>query len=112
MTPEGLVKKQVDAVLKAAGAYYLKPVQNGMGAPALDYHGCHRGFAFVVEAKRPGARPTPRQTATASQVAAAGGSIFLVDGWDSLMRLQNWLEFPVRGFSSWRYPECETDENQ
>jgi len=105
LTPEGRVKEQVDGLLKQHDAYYLKPVQNGMGSPALDYHGCHKGFAFVVETKKPGGLPTTRQTATARAIHARGGSIFLVNSFDSLMRLQNWLHFPVIGFDGWIWME-------
>lgn len=98
MTQEGKVKSQVDSLLKAHKAYYLKPVQNGMGAPALDYHGSHQGIAFVIETKAPGKFATPRQLNTLRQVAASGAACFLIDG--DLTELSNWLTFPISGYLS------------
>lgn len=83
------------------GAYYLKPVQNGMGAPALDYHGHVQGQAFVIETKAPGAKPTPRQLNTMRSVIAAGGSAFVIDGIDTT-ELYNWLHLPIPGYISTR----------
>lgn len=107
MTPEGRVKAKVDALLKQAKAYYLKPVQNGMGAPALDYHGVHRGLGVVIETKAPGKHPTSRQVNTLRQNAAAGGACFVIDGVGSdLMELENWLHFPVLGYLSSKSKSC------
>jgi hypothetical protein len=103
-TPEGKVKSRIDAVLNAWYAYFLKPVQNGMGAPALDYHGCHRGFAFMIEAKAPGKAPSPRQINTARKAHAAGGAVFLIDG--DLTELSNWLALPFAGFISPKFLIC------
>lgn len=101
MTPEGRVKAQVDRFLKEALAYYLKPVQNGMGAPALDYHGIHRGLGFVVETKAPGKHPTPRQINTLRRIAAAGGACFVIDGTGTdLSELSMWLRNPCVSFWS------------
>ena len=90
MTPEGRVKIKVDALLKKYGVYYLKPVQNGMGAPALDYHCIHCGHGFTIEAKAPGKIPTPRQLGTMARVRAAGGTTWVTDGSD-LDVLEAWL---------------------
>lgn len=101
MTPEGRVKAAVDKMLKAYKAYYLKPVSNGMGAPAVDYHGSHRGFAFLIEAKAPGKLPTPRQINTMRQAHAAGASCFLVDGVDgAIFDLEGWLMLPGKNYIS------------
>ena len=48
MTPEGRVKSRLKKAIKAAEAdglcvYYHMPVQNGMGAPTLDFVGCVGG---------------------------------------------------------------------
>lgn len=93
MTPEGKVKAAVDRLLKQHAAYYLKPVQGGYGAPALDYHGVHRGFGFAIETKAPGKTPSPRQINTAKAIHAAGGTVFLIDG--DLTELSNWLHLPI-----------------
>lgn len=104
MTPEGKVKKAVDQVLHEhktiSGTYALKPVQNGMGSPALDYHGSHKGFAFVIETKAPGKSPTPRQLSTLRRIALSGASCFLIDG--DTTELSNWLVFPLAGYVSQR----------
>lgn len=100
MTPEGTVKKAVDKLLKEHKAYYLKPVSNGMGAPALDYHGSHKGFAFMIETKAPGKSPTPRQLNTVKAVARSGATCFLIDG--DVTELANWLTFPLAGYISAR----------
>ena len=91
MTPEGRIKVRIDALLKLHNAYYLKPVQNGMGAPALDYHGIHMGRGFVIEAKAPGKEPTERQARTMRSVMKAGGQVFFVDGDAQLKHLADWL---------------------
>ncbi len=97
MTPEGRVKALIDRVLKEQhDTYYHKPVQNGMGAPTLDYVGCSAGRYFVVEAKAPGKLPTARQNDTMAKVVAAGGVAFVVDGEESLYELRLWLADPAR----------------
>lgn len=97
-TPESRVKAAVDKLLKLHRAYYLKPVQAGLGAPAVDYHGSHRGFAYLIEAKSLGKLPTPRQINTMRQAHLAGASCFLIDGDTS--ELGNWLTFPISGYIS------------
>ena len=91
-TPEGKVKARVKTLLKQRGAYWHMPVQNGMGAPALDFHVCHRGRYAGVETKAPGKKPTARQTLTANEIAAAGGAIFFIDGDEGLKELATWME--------------------
>jgi len=82
VTPEGKVKAEVKKILTTYGAYWFCPVQNGMGAPGLDFHCCYRGVAFFIETKAPGKRPTPRQQHTIKQMKAAGGKCFVIDGQD------------------------------
>lgn len=118
MTPEGKVKSAVDKVLVGAGTYKHKPVMNGMGAPALDYHVCHRGFYAGIETKADGKTPTPRQRATMREMATAGASVFLIDNMDGtdFCQLVGWLLHPVPGFIStaarvWMVHLEETNEN-
>ena len=83
MTPEGVIKRTVNRELlkrKVRGVHWHMPVQNGMGKPTLDYVGCANGAYFAIETKAPGGKPTPRQEATAEEIASAGGAPFLVDG--------------------------------
>ena len=90
MTPEGAVKRDVKKVLKTYGAYYHMPVQNGMGAPTLDFVCCYYGRHFEIETKAPGGKPTPRQEITIEKVRAAGGKVFVIDG--DMEELTRWLQ--------------------
>ena len=79
MTPEGKIKAAVKRKLNSLWeCYHHWPVQNGMGAPALDYYGCFVGTFFAVETKAPGGRPTPRQEHTMRTIYKAGGLVFVV----------------------------------
>ena len=89
MTPEGAVKREVKKVLKEYKAYYHMPVQNGMGAPTLDFVGCYNGRFFAIETKAPGKKPTPRQEVTVALIKAAGGEAFVIDG--DTGGLRQWL---------------------
>ena len=91
MTPEGKVKEKVKKLLKAHGAYYHMPVQNGMGAPSLDFIGCHRGLYYGIETKAGNKQPTPRQETTIAQIRAAGGLAFVVNEVSGLDELEAWL---------------------
>jgi hypothetical protein len=97
MTPERKVKEGVKKLLKLHGAYYLMPVMNGMGAPALDFHCIQNGRAFCIETKAPGKKPTPRQLLTIQSVEQAGGRCFVIDGAEGLSELGSWLESGFAG---------------
>lgn len=90
-TPESKVKAKVKKLLKDHGVYWLMPVQNGMGAPALDFHCCHQGRYFGIETKAGNKRPTPRQEITMSDIRLAGGLAFLINEVEGLQELQDWL---------------------
>lgn len=82
MTPEGKIKQKVKRKLTELGAYWFCPVQNGMGAPGLDFMqvqvpGCP---AFVIETKAPGKQLTVRQERTVASIRVAGGVVFIIDG--------------------------------
>ena len=79
MTPEGRVKDHVKRYLKAKGAYWFMPVQNGMGAPSLDFLVCYKGRWIAIETKTGTKGMTPRQQITAKLMEAAGGSAVLVN---------------------------------
>lgn len=89
MTPEGKVKAKVKELLKRFGVYWHCPVQNGMGAPSLDFVCCVKGKFFAVETKAPGKKPTPRQETTIAEIQRAGGYVFVIDG--ELTALEDWL---------------------
>lgn len=90
-TPEGAVKDKVKALLKEHGAYWHCPVQNGMGAPSLDFICCHRGRYFGIETKAGNKKPTPRQETTINQIRLAGGLAFVVNEVSGLDDLEYWL---------------------
>ena len=91
MTPEGRVKAQLKKLLAEHGAYYHMPVQNGMGAPSLDFICCHRGCYFGIETKAGNKKPTPRQETTMKQIRLAGGLAFLINEVEGLDELREWL---------------------
>ena len=78
-TPEHRVKAIVNRALAALPRRYsFMPVQNGMGAPGLDYYCCIKGRFVAIETKAPGKRPTPRQVRTIMAIENAGGTVFVV----------------------------------
>lgn len=94
-TPEGKVKDYVKKCFRELGfngisIYYHMPVQNGMGAPTLDFIGCMRGRFFAIEAKAPGKKPTERQLATIEEMEQAGAEVFVFDGTDKVS-FHEWL---------------------
>ena len=80
MTPEGHVKAMVQRRMKQAFplAYRFMPVQNGMGAPALDFYWCIHGLFVAFETKVPGKNATDRQKITMAEIHAAGGLAFVI----------------------------------
>ena len=115
MTPEGKIKARVDEVLKLWKAYKHKPVQNGMGTPALDYHVGHRGYYAAIETKARGKPPTVRQIRTMREVVAAGNSVFLIDHVDGMdmSELRGWLAYPTqRSISSTADRWLKEDNNE
>jgi hypothetical protein len=96
MTPEGRVKAKIKRALATLpGHYHFMPVQNGMGAPALDFFCCWHGHFFAIEAKVPGKTFTDRQDATAIKIQDAGGIVFLCSTDESiadmLSVMRRWL---------------------
>lgn len=79
LTPEGVVKKKLKALLDEWGAYYFMPVQTGYGKAGVDFFVCASGRFFAVEAKKKGVRkPTDRQADTMEMVKKAGGECYVV----------------------------------
>ena len=91
MTPEGKVKERVKKVLREFEAYWHCPVQNGMGAPSLDFICCHKGRYFGIETKAGNKRPTPRQETTIGQIRLAGGLAFVINEESGMDELRDWL---------------------
>lgn len=110
-TPEGKVKDIIKRVFRqfhqelGVELYYHMPVQNGMGAPTLDFIGClpvlitqdmvgkHIGAYIAVEAKAPGKKPTERQEQTIADIERAGGKVYVYDGSNS-DEFHKWLMHP------------------
>lgn len=80
MTPEGKVKRKVNAALAALGAkaHKFMPVQSGFGMPHLDYIVCVSGHYVAIETKTPTSKPTPRQCATIRSLRAAGAWVYVI----------------------------------
>lgn len=75
-TPEGWIKKIVKEMLDMyPRAYWHMPVQNGMGAPSLDFICCIDGQYVAIETKAPGKRMTDRQELTAKEIEGGGGEV-------------------------------------
>ena len=79
-TPEGKLKAECRAWLRAQGAYVFSPVQVGMGAATLDDLVCWKGKFVGLEYKRPDTRPPPtkRQEMVMAQIETAEGWAFVV----------------------------------
>lgn len=99
MTPEGKVKEAVKRLLRRHNVYWHMPVQNGMGAPSLDFICCCEGKYFAIETKAPGKQPTIRQLKTIQDIQLAKGKAFVIDGDDALLGLEMWLN-EVQGYAS------------
>lgn len=97
MTPEGRVKSKVKKAIKRLQTeghklYYHMPVQNGMGAPSLDFVGCAYGRFFGIETKAPGQNPTKRQEMTIDEMEAGGGVTFVIRDDDDVEGFTYWVE--------------------
>lgn len=91
-TPEGTVKNKVKKILKMFNAYWHCPVQNGMGAPSLDFVCCYHGKYVAIETKAPGKKPTPRQEITIGEIRAAGGKVLVISDDDGCKELAYWMK--------------------
>ena len=92
MTPEGKIKEQVKAMLKAEEVWYFLPVSNGFGVHGIpDFVCCYKGRSLFIETKKPGGKATPLQLRQKELIEAAGGKWFLVDGPEGLKEVGQWL---------------------
>lgn len=106
MTPEGRVKAKVNRRLEAhfgRRCYRYMPVQNGMGAPGLDYHCCIDGLAVFIETKVPGKHMTDRQKMTSDKVKQAGGLFFEIHDDAEIEAMIATIELALK-CSTIRYP--------
>lgn len=108
-TPEGKIKKMVNAVLdefsecvdaqasvagliyKVHNLYRFWPVPSGFGASSLDCIVTYYGVAIFIETKAPGKKPTERQEFTMAQIKAAKGLLFVIDGPEGCEQLRRSL---------------------
>lgn len=79
MTPEGVVKKEVKAILKARRVYYFMPVSNGYGSHGTPDFVCSVAGRFLgIECKaKDGMQPTELQAACHENIWRSGGTIFI-----------------------------------
>jgi len=80
MTPEGKVKKKIDAMLKELGVWYFKPQAGAFGKSGVpDYIICVSGHFVGIEAKADATKkPTALQDQCMKKIAVAGGVSFVV----------------------------------
>lgn len=98
MTPEGRIKAHLNKRLRELKyCYRFMPVQNGMGAAAVDYFLCIGGLFVAIETKAPGRVPTPRQNAVLAAVTEAGGVSYWVD---SVQAVDEVMEILKRDYHS------------
>lgn len=93
MTPEGRMKRAINAVLANYKGYVYvhMPVPTGYGASTLDYLGVCCGQGFAIEAKREKGRPTLRQLGVIEQMKRAGVRVFVINSPETLAELDRWL---------------------
>lgn len=77
--PEVLVKKQIRALLAAAGAYYAMPMGTGYGNSGVpDFLCCVNGHFLAIEAKAGRGTTTALQDKHIAQIHAANGRAIVV----------------------------------
>lgn len=97
MTPEGRIRVKVDKALATLpNCYRFKPVQNGLGAPGLDYYCCVGGKFIAIETKAPGKDMTPRQNQTAKKITDAGGAVWLISSVEEAEELAEEIRIFIR----------------
>jgi hypothetical protein len=79
VTPEGLVKKTIKAVLAHHGVYYAMPLGAGFGVAGVpDFLCCVDGVFLAVEAKAGKGKTTPLQDRQIAAIQAAGGHALVI----------------------------------
>jgi hypothetical protein len=107
VTPEGKIKKKVNALLlEFPDVWSFMPVQTGRGAAGLDYH-CiikHKGnaFAFFIETKAPDAWLTERQELLIKKLNRLNAPVFIINDDKDVENLRRWLQNMLRYNSSLR----------
>lgn len=94
-TPEAKVKKNIRAVLDAAGAYYAMPVGSGYGNSGVpDFLVCCNGRFIGIEAKAGTNKATALQESNIQKIFDAGG-IALVINEDTIPDLQELIRWTM-----------------
>jgi hypothetical protein len=93
MTPEGKIKRGIKAVLDRyrPHVYTYMPVPGGYGRRTLDYIGFCCGLGFAIEAKRIGGKPTSMQQTTISEIEQSGARVFVINSYDRIVELEQWI---------------------
>lgn len=89
-TPEKIVKDNVVATLKDAGAYYFFPATHGYGRSGVpDIVACVNGHFLAVECKAGTNKPTALQVREIENIRLAGGMAVVVneENWELLRDL-------------------------
>lgn len=80
MTPEGIVKKKIKAILKAQKCWFFMPMQTGYSAPGIpDFVICANGLFIGLEAKAGKNKPTAAQHNQLRLIEEAGGIAIVVN---------------------------------
>jgi hypothetical protein len=90
-TPEGKVKDDIKAWLKARGIWFFMPVSNGFGMHGIpDFICCWGGRFLAIEAKAPGKRANTStlQDMQIVGIHKAGGAAIVVDDVSQLTQLE------------------------
>ena len=80
MTPEGKVKKEIDAYLKTLGRDWwgFKPMMMGYGRKGIpDILGCYRGHFMAIEVKSESGKLTPWQEVEIREIRQSRGVAFV-----------------------------------
>ena len=90
MPTESSIVARICANLKRRGIWFEKSIGNAYsrrGRPDLMV--IIKGFAFFLEIKRPGGKPTPLQEHRLAQLRAAGAVAAVVTSWEETAQLLN-----------------------
>lgn len=97
MTPEGKVKKDVEAILKARNVYYFFPAANGYGRAGIpDIICCVNGFFLAIECKAGKGTTTALQDRELDRIRKAGGAAIVVRDWIDMKLLRD-IIFKLKG---------------
>jgi len=95
MTPEGRVKKKLDAMLKSKrGLWYFPPQAGPYGSSGIpDRIVCIVGYLLGIEVKAgPKKQPTALQAKCMKDIEKAGGKCFLVYDETTIKEVEDWID--------------------